>query len=291
MKRNEHGWNFTSTTAVNRGYWDPSETMRTLAEEIVANDPSKLPDGEAAVNANNYFKIASLDRLGVEQVAQFQDSSQYTQSTDEYPFWTWYSRLNESGQELLSDSSNLSGGATESSSYNGYVVENNSRTEMPRSYEQSTSIEGILYNYYAATAESAKFNVWNVEEQDSICPAGWDMPVKGNIETVDQIAQNGSWRHLFMDSYGFESGATEARWKVSDYPFNNIKTGYYMGIGGTTDTKQVEEWTAFSTGFSENGVVKGTRASHFYAGGMFNTTGINSKSNGYAVRCVIIMGE
>ena len=143
--------------------------MRTLAESLYTANPSTyaqyLDEGETGVTQNNYFRIASLERLGTAQDAQFQSGDQYGSS------WHWGSKLNESG-ELL-DGNDLVNVGTEgapqytprnhspnnatampqhsgtASSIPGRVwVENNSRSEIPRGYHDNNVC--LLYTSDAA---------------------------------------------------------------------------------------------------------------------------------------------
>lgn len=142
--------------------------MRTLAEEIVANDPTKLPEGETAVTQENYFRIASLERLGLEQPSQFQSHEQ-----DGY---LWRSHLNENGEALTGDSSTVNNPSPDNNTarfYNGLWSEHNSRSAMPRSY---TYMIYQYYNWYAATAESGTYSMTSgTIAPDSICPQGWQL--------------------------------------------------------------------------------------------------------------------
>ena len=83
--------------------------MRTLAEQIVADDPSKLPEGETAVTQENYFRIVSKERLGTEQAVQFQSGDQYGAG------WHWGSKCVESEGTITCDAS-----ATENSMDRGW---------------------------------------------------------------------------------------------------------------------------------------------------------------------------
>ena len=111
-------------------YWDPSKSMFDEAVSIIQNDPTKLPEGETEVTQENYFRIASLERLGTEQSTQFQDVNSGQTGWN----WAWTSKLNESGDPVGTDS-NCSGKTNSSASYKtavGVCFEYNSRADIPR---------------------------------------------------------------------------------------------------------------------------------------------------------------
>ena len=74
-----------------------------------------------------------------------------------------------------------------------YIV-NNMNSEMPRSYNRDTN--NMLYTWHAATAESGKrYASPTYEASDSICPAGWTMPMGGDKDGAK------SWKGLLSGSY------------------------------------------------------------------------------------------
>ena len=89
--------------------------MRTLAEQIVADDPSKLPEGETQVTQENYFRIVSMERLGTEQTVQFRSENE--------PAATW-------------------------------GVHESAFASAPRSFHRGDNIFGSYYNAFARSAES-----------------------------------------------------------------------------------------------------------------------------------------
>ena len=252
MKRNEHGWNFTSTTAVNRGYWDPSETMRTLAEEIVANDPSKLPDGETEVTQENYFEIVSENYLGITQAAQFQRDDQYGNES-----WSWGSKCTAVGD--------CDPAAT---------PVDNKLAEMPRSYNSSLVSFANYYNWYAATAESGKYSTSDgVVVADSLCPKGWSLPI---ISLDSSTYTPKSWQGLLFGSYGLSNGEAYSE-ILRQLPLSFGYIGYYDSGYGTIpyQNSRGRLWTAANRALTYS-------VSSIYPQ---NISG-GSKYAGYGIQCV-----
>lgn len=131
-------------------YYDPGKSMYNKAVSIVNADPSKLPAGDTEVTAGkdgNYFKIVSLELLGVSQDVQFQNPNQRN--------YIWYAE-NEHGIDT----------------YN-----------MPRSYKTGEGNLTAYYNWMAATAESGVVGTTG-GVVDSLRPAGWELPsFSSNAET------------------------------------------------------------------------------------------------------------
>ena len=166
--------------------------MRTLAEEIVAEDPTKLPEGETEVTQENYFRIASLDRLGVEQPYQFQEEGQTG-----YVWGSYYSDVD--GTKTLGD-----------------TVNNNPYAEMPREYAAGVQYRfNHYYNWYSATAESGAYVTSAKEAQDSLCPSGWELPVSS------------VWQNLFINSYSITDGDATSTKVARSLPFAILYTGRF----------------------------------------------------------------
>ena len=229
-------------------------TVRDLAT-LQSSCPSVTPGV-----TGNYFSIASAERLGTAQAAQFQSGNQTGND------WHWGSRLNESGEVLWDEDTigvenpvvyTLAGStkvyvARNRSSINGatktaYIdenteiqignndtglfqadkkrfVENNSRAEMPRSYNfERNNLYGAYYNYYSITAESGTWSTSNSAASDSICPAGWELP---------NDFGEGSWTKLVRDSYGYitsaGNGNLDASTKMRRLPLSASLPGDYL---------------------------------------------------------------
>ena len=183
------GW-FWVDTIIENGWFCLTPCGRFSDDAMICfylTSPAKLPELE---NRSAPFTFADLSELllGQRQPNQFQSSS------DEQPtHWTWGSIYNESGDTVGTDSScsnKSSGNISVSYVANfGKCVENNSRTEIPRSYnEEYIRVYGNFYNWYAATAESGNWDNTDYDSdgnaRDSLCPAGWSLPVSSNASGV-----------------------------------------------------------------------------------------------------------
>ncbi|MBQ6605885.1 InlB B-repeat-containing protein [Candidatus Saccharibacteria bacterium] len=218
----------TSATAKTRGYWDPSASVMALSGSTLTE------------------KLQS--RLGTDQTCteQFQTKGNYGSGC------YWGSKLSDDGNfTLLAE------------------VTNNANAEMPRSYSngsdwiendttyrdsgtpaEASQYIGNYYNWYAATAESGKYSQDSVNaktENDSICPAGWQLPTDGNLNT------DKSWAKLLKNTtngYGlfttdgaqssttnpYES-ATEPSLRMHQAPLSIIFSGYYYWVDGATSSR------------------------------------------------------
>ena len=264
-----------SRNPVNRGYWDPSESMRSLAEQIIANDPTKLPEGETQVTQENYFRIVSKERLGTEQPVHFQSGDQYGAD------WHWGSKYNQSGELIVSTDETNTAAANYSYQYmdfyakhagNGVWIENNKRSEMPRSmYSKSTD---TLLNYYAATAESGSWTKEYGDAEDSVCPKGWGLP--------DNINDK-SWHGLLSETYGFSDGSVLAQ-TLAKNPFM-LSAREHDGIYEFFTGQRVNatSWYMWSKRSKEAGRVWNLQ----HSATTTTIDGYNFKSSGLFVRCVM----
>ena len=174
--------------------------MRTLAEQIVAEDPTKLPEGETEVTQENYFRIVSLNRLGTEQSAQFQSGDQYGSS------WHWGSKCTALGE---CDST--------------AAAANNTLAEMPRGYHDSTNALDNYYNYFSATAESGHMGMGSgVVSPDSICPSGWKL-----ANSYLDLARDGGYIESSQSVFNALSALT-----FRSYPLSFSMSGYYNQNSG-----------------------------------------------------------
>ena len=248
--------------------------MRTLAEQIVADDPSKLPEGETAVTQENYFRIVSKERLGTEQAVQFQSGDQYGAG------WHWGSKLNETGEVIVSTDETNETAKNPSSSYytfyarhasDGVWVENNSRAEMPRALVDNSE---SLFNWYAATAENGIWEDTGSDIDDSACPKGWTLPKMTNEQ---------SWENLIATSYELTDGLGSAK-ILRTIPFNFTTTdnrGIYLFYAGHREyANSMYYWTREQR--RENGRIWNFQL----AKEALVTKGYNYKSAGLLIRCV-----
>ena len=180
-------------------------------------------------------------------------------------------------------------------------IENNSRAEMPRSYDNgdvyitnATNIDGTTsgqpaasgngtqhlgdyYNWYAATAESG---TWDMATEsvagsatDSICPYGWQLPVNG-------AANDKSWGKLITTSYGIGSNANGSR-SLRSFPLSVIMSGYYYWVYGNLYGRGTYGYYWSSTPYAATY----SRYLYFYST-YVGPQGGNNKTYGFTVRCV-----
>ena len=238
--------------------------MRTLAEQIVAEDPTKLPEGETEVTQENYFRIVSDLHLGQEQVNQFQTNGEAGQ--------IWYSAYQDSGSNTRSDA-RLENTEGTSVTIDGVTIRvvNNANAEMPRSYHLQNNTIGIFYNWYAAVAESGGY-ISSGTADDSVCPKGWSL-AKGDTS-------NGSWANLLVNAYGLNDGSKTAWKTLRAYP---LLAPSVSGVGAdssiwinSSDARYIS-----STGLGTQ-VISGI----FFSSGGFASRYTLQKPSGYPTRCV-----
>ena len=261
-----------------RLYWDPSESMFNLAEDIVDSDPTKLPAGDTEVTMENYFKIASLDRIGTAQAAQFQSGDQHGSN------WFWASRIAEDGTPLGStglgddgkplNKSNSTVQKYSSAGTYGIWHEENSRSVMPREYIDHVD---TAYNWYAAVAESVPYEyaaTYRTTAKDSVCPRGWQLSDYND----DQTEKQKRWQSL-IDAYASSTANDLAKWPISLY-----SGYYYSGFNGIYTTSAgigiFRFWDAQSIDLPY-----GRR---LYANsGTVSSSHSSIKSDGFNIRCVL----
>ena len=187
-----------STEAVTRGYWDPSESTVTKYTTTYASELDTR-------NLSHDFAGLSELLLGQAQPAQFQ-------SAEQTGYW-WGSKVSDDGNWTALDS-----------------VTNNANAEIPREYHRGNDALGGYYNWYAATAESLMAAAGNVtlSAEDSICPAGWQLPKSGNSAT------DKSFSGLFFGAYHLNNASSNEQAKpIFTLPFLTPKNGLYDGNSGT----------------------------------------------------------
>jgi len=111
-------------------------------------------------------------------------------------------------------------------------VTDNANTELPRSYDNGgANAYGDYYNWYAATAESGK-RITNTSVADSICPAGWKLPIAARGEDSSSITYK-SYHNLLFGNYFSESDTlAEMAVIVRSYPLSFALTGEYSPGNG-----------------------------------------------------------
>ena len=256
MKRNEHGWNFTSTTAVNRGYWDPEESTRTKWTTTYATELD-------ARNLTHDFTGLSSLLIGYSVDSQFGVVSE----GKNYYYGSW-----------VSDDGNYT-------SITGPT--SNSNAEMPRSDLAGNDAYGAYYNYYAATAESGKYDrtqMTNHTAEDSVCPKGWKLP--SNDDNV-----SGGWGDLFVNTYQISTSSELAT--INNEAVDTVtKSPFSMSLTGIIETRLTRQnqfgyfWTSgVSSSYNSNGYYLAVRKN---AGSddVFIIHRQFAKHAGVAVRCV-----
>ena len=233
----------------------------------------------------NYFSIASEERLGIAQTTQFQSGVQTGAD------WVWASKKNESGAML--DVNNLVNVGSESSpkwipnnaTRNDWIrpltgntstntpgriwTEDNARVMMPRGYKKSNG-NTVVYNFYAATAESLQSVDTYHLASDSVCPKGWKVP------------GDNQYANLFSALNLIQYDASSAK-KAYKIPLSIVNDGlyYYDGYSGSNGTTNGFLWTsASSTGLGAWRVYYDP--SQIIVAGQSNT----NRSYGQSVRCI-----
>ena len=204
--------------------------MKDVAQNVLNADHQKPVEQQqyadiTTITDSNYFPIASLERLGTAQDAQFQSGDQYGAN------YHWGSRYNESGETIVStdETNTAAANATANCSVrhqgDGVWVENNARAQMPRSYDTGASGHVTYFNWYAATAESGKTSTsYGVSARDSVCPSGWKLPIDGDPSTAK------SWSGLLFGTYGLSSSVESSK-IVRSQPLSLTYPGQYDWIG------------------------------------------------------------
>ena len=159
-------------------------------------------------------------------------------------------------------------------------VENNSRVEMPRAYHEGNDSYGDYYNWYAATAETGTFAQTSGEATDSLCPAGWQLPVNGS----DNGTTDKSWRKLLFnvtEGYGLSNNAKSSQ-TMRQIPLSIPFSGYYSWGSGVLGVRG-------SYGFFWSSTARSNGTSAYNLD--FTSTNVNPQSSGNkvsgsTVRCV-----
>ena len=297
--------NLTSenTDLNSKSVWDPAAS--TLAKARTFNPSADM---------TNYFSIASLNLLGTDQGEnQFQPSD--IAGTINGVTYHWGSRFNESGEPIVStDGTNTTaanGSANTNRTYvtdnGGFWVENNSRSQIPRSYnvdyyyviddslynpenfstgsdiywnvEHASNYVGGLYNVYSLSAESVDFITVSGTASDSICPRGWTL-VDGDSYTVDK-----TWRRL-MSVYKDENGDTLGDNGASARAMMNIPIS--LPLGGVVSYAHGKHVSAGREARFATKTITGTTSIAYLivTGNQAAKINYASKAQGLTVRCV-----
>ena len=204
------------------------------------------------------FSGLSTLLLGQAQPNQFQSS------TDEQPTgWIWGSKVSDDGNFTALSS-----------------VANNANAEIPRSYDSGgANAYGGYYNWYAATAESGTYAMTSRNAEDSLCPAGWQLPSKNGDK---------SWDHLVFDAYI----PTASYGPQSDTVASNTlrKSPLLFAFPGSINWRDgIRERVNGYVNYWTSGNYNNTNAYYFYLAPTSIYTMNNANENktyGSSVRCV-----
>lgn len=230
-----------SDSAKTRGYWDPSGSVQDRIDT--------LSDEFDARGLTHDFTGLSTLIIGQAQPQQYLSKEQTG--------YTWGSHIKDDGSfEAYAHNSNSN---------------SNSYTEIPRSYSGENTIS---YNWYAATAESGTLAMTTGDAEDSICPAGWQLPFG--------TEENHSWYNLFINAYGLETNSEESATAIRNAPFYLLFEGGFNWNSGAQNTSGTDGYYHTTT----------TRANNVSFAVVHNMTtwigtyGSGGKNGGAAVRCV-----
>ncbi len=266
--------------SASRGYWDPAASVN-----------AKISQYSAKLDANSlthdFTGLSSL-LLGQAQPAQFQSSGQTG--------YTWSSAYQDDGNGGISTSrtANTSGNSVTLSGTT-YTVANNANAEMPRSYHEGNDTYGDYYNYYAATAESGTYAMASdVDASDSICPAGWQLPVNGGSTTDkswNNLLNNDSYYNLIdtegpqtADNSNFPDATDptkEAVYRMHQIPLSIPFTGLYSWAGALVNRGGVGYFWSSTANSQTN-----ARFLYFYGAGVYPQNNYD-KVGGFTVRCIL----
>ena len=158
-------------------------------------------------------------------------------------------------------------------------VANNANAEMPRGHKSRIESYGEHYNWYAATAESGKYDMAPLASStssDSICPSGWQLATSSGNE---------SWGRL-LGTYSISSGtSTENVNAIKGLPFILSFSGTYGSLDGVEKYLGTSGhyWTSVASNTATS-----TTAFHLYfdaSGGLY-AAGASGKMTGFTIRCV-----
>ena len=180
-------------------------------------------------------------------------------------------------------SSGTDDGTTQDSTWQPEYISNSTSSTFTM---RGSMYYGDYYNWYAATAESGK---WDMEgtatATESICPRGWQLPVNGD-SSVDK-----SWQKLIMGVYGYSTAAgynqnnRAAINKVMSLPLSVPFAGYYEWTNGALNIRGNDGgyWSSTATS-SDSGTYAYYLGMNY--GGLLYPQLSNNKTYGFTVRCV-----
>ena len=254
--------------------------MRTLAEQIVAEDPTKLPEGETAVTQENYFSIISDTYIGQKQEYQFQPSGVTGK--------IWGSLYKDSdGNTKSAEKIDATAGQTISIGGTTRKVGSNANAEMPRSYHRGNNSYGGYYNWYAAAAESGTYTTTTSTAEDSVCPSGWRLATHhgSNIN---------SWWYLIARTYDIlkkvdgnpvqgESNQSASK-AMREQPLLFAFSMHYNWSSGTIPEQNTSSRGSYWSSYAGND--SGKASALIFSGSGVYPQYFETKTFGFNTRCV-----
>ena len=260
--------------------WDPGKSTYDKYNATNGTLKSEL----AAANLTNDFTGLSELLLGQAQPAQFQSAEQTG--------YIWGSMYEEDGTEVELSETECVTTYQNWTAINKCIRVTGADLAIPRSYI-ANSKEKTYYNWYAATAESMISETDAVSDApDSICPAGWQLPI--GIATSAGQNIDKTFNKLILnstDGYGLTDGIQETDEVVRSLrnaPLSMVATGYYRAGSGAIVRDR------YSSGYWTSAPISNGKARNFYATIKRNTeeqtllsVGMSDyKTGGNAVRCI-----
>lgn len=255
-----------------RGYWDPSASVVALSGSTLTEKlQSKLgadqtcseqfqSKGNAGFGCYWGSKLSDDGNLTPLANATNNANAAIPRSYDNGSDWVKNENM------YISDSDQ--GGAGDESHYQSSGTPTNVKGDNPE-----TQYMGNWYNWYAATVESGTWEMTSGNATDSICPAGWQLPVNG-------ASNDKSWGKLLTTSYGITSDVLGSQ-KTRSYPLSIIFSGYYNWASGGLVNRGTNGAYWSSTPYTYT-------SSHYlnsYSTNVGPQAGVN-KTYGFTVRCV-----
>ena len=235
--------------------------MKDVAQNIVAADHEQAVEDQkypgVTVDDNNYFEIASENRLGTKQHYQFQPTGVQGTVIENGKSVKYYWGSTCTAEGICDPSAE---------------IETNLLAQMPREYISEYNV--AYYNFYAASAESILHSNVPTVMNDTICPSGWSIPSAGNAETANTYGG-------LLNAYGLGNNLESVR-ASTKIPLSLVTSGAYVLNFGFSSNTYGSIWTSsIRTG---NGcdvvIVRGEVSPTLY------TPSNDNRPSGHYVRCM-----
>ena len=163
--------------------------------------------------------------------------------------------------------------------YGGSTV--SCETRLVETADNEYQKNGTYYHFQAASVGSgAAINTDNTNSPDTFCPLGWQMPYSGT--DGDYYDQSRSWKYL-LESYNIINNVAGFT-KLQSFPLSFIPSGSYDFFAGVL---YHQETNGLFTSLTVKNLQSRYRLNFYSSGIRYNE--INSKLNGYTVRCSLIL--